>query len=117
MSCFEQHLPSARHKDAAAYEMKSPSFQDAQREEHGGGNVKRIVTSSTAPLASKTQIPKEVLIVASKLKDYIRARSEMNTSAQVMDILSDIVRRHCDDAIDKARSEGRKTVLDRDFKR
>ena len=55
--------------------------------------------------------------MASKLKDYIHARSEMNTSASVMEVLSDIVRRACDDAIDQARKEGRKTVLDRDFKK
>jgi histone H3/H4 len=39
----------------------------------------------------------------------------MNTSASVMDVLSDYVRVLCDRAIDNARSEGRKTVLDRDF--
>ncbi len=62
-------------------------------------------------------VPKDILIVASKLKDYIRARSDMNTSASVMDILSDIVRIECDRAIESARREGRKTVLDRDFKK
>lgn len=51
------------------------------------------------------------------MKDYIRLKSEMNTSADVMPILSDIVRRLADEAIDKARAEGRKTVLDRDFKK
>ncbi|MGZ5279139.1 MAG: hypothetical protein ACXWC9_04310, partial [Pseudobdellovibrionaceae bacterium] len=66
---------------------------------------------------ASANIPQDTLIVASKLKDYIRARSEMNTSASVMDILSDIVRIECDRAIDNARREGRKTVLDRDFKK
>ena len=32
-----------------------------------------------------------------------------------MDVLSDYVRVLCDRAIDSARAEGRKTVLDRDF--
>ncbi|HEX4924213.1 MAG TPA: hypothetical protein VFV50_09005, partial [Bdellovibrionales bacterium] len=75
------------------------------------GGVRRVVTQAPPRAA----IPREVLIVASKTKDYIRLRSEMNTSASVMDVLSDIVRELCDKAIDRAREEGRKTVLDRDF--
>ena len=57
----------------------------------------------------------EVLIVASKLKNYIRAKSGMNTSASVMDALSAKVRQLCDQAIENAKREGRKTVMDRDF--
>ena len=53
--------------------------------------------------------------MASKLKAYVKLSSDMNTSAQVMDVLSNKVRRLCDDAVEKARSEGRKTLLDRDF--
>ncbi|MAE72656.1 MAG: hypothetical protein CL675_01075 [Bdellovibrionaceae bacterium] len=59
---------------------------------------------------------REVLIVASKLKTYIKEKSDMNTSASVMTKLSHIVRAACDSAIESARAEGRKTVLDRDFK-
>lgn len=58
----------------------------------------------------------EVLIVVSKLKNYIREKSGgMNTSGNVADALSAIVRRLCDQAIDHARGDGRKTVMDRDF--
>ncbi|MCC6809911.1 MAG: hypothetical protein IT381_20955 [Deltaproteobacteria bacterium] len=57
----------------------------------------------------------DVLIVASKLKSYIRAKSGMNTSASVIDALSGKVRKLADAAIAKAQSEGRKTVMDRDF--
>ena len=39
----------------------------------------------------------------------------MNTSDSVKNLLSDRLRRLCDEAIDHARSEGRKTVMDRDF--
>ncbi|MES2964813.1 MAG: hypothetical protein V4760_13055 [Bdellovibrionota bacterium] len=56
----------------------------------------------------------EILVVASKLKAYIKARSDMSTSDSVMEKLSHKLRRIADAAIDKARSEGRKTVLDRD---
>jgi hypothetical protein len=77
-----------------------------------------IIKSPTAGTASPHSAPsahKEVLIIASRLKDYIYARGEMNTSAQVMDILSDHIRIVADRAIDAARADGRKTVLDRDF--
>lgn len=58
---------------------------------------------------------KEVLVVASKIKNYIKEAGEMNTSAAVMDVLSEKVRKLCEDAVAKARNEGRKTVMDRDF--
>lgn len=56
-----------------------------------------------------------VLVVVSKLKNYIRAKSEMNTAASVAPKLSEIVQTLCDQAIERARSDGRKTVMDRDF--
>ncbi|MEK7355697.1 MAG: hypothetical protein AAB250_04575, partial [Bdellovibrionota bacterium] len=65
--------------------------------------------------SSKDPLENEILVVASKLKSYIKARSDMNTSDAVMEKLSHKLRRLCDGAIDKARSEGRKTVLDRDL--
>jgi len=57
----------------------------------------------------------EVLVVASKLKNYIRDKSSMNTSANVMQAVSDKIREMCDQAIENAKSDGRKTVMDRDF--
>jgi hypothetical protein len=39
----------------------------------------------------------------------------MNTAGNVLDVLSEVVRVHCDQAIDKARADVRKTVMDRDF--
>jgi hypothetical protein len=123
--CWEVHLPGARHKDAAAIEMKSPAAGSpqpgAEAASAGTSSATRRIVSSPSPggspsPGSKQQMPREVLIVASRLKEYITARSEMNTSAGVMDVLSDFVRIACDRAIDNARAEGRKTVLDRDFR-
>ncbi|GAB4187826.1 MAG: hypothetical protein Tsb0015_07020 [Simkaniaceae bacterium] len=58
----------------------------------------------------------EALVVASKVKKYIKEASDgMNTSASVMDALTEIVKRECDRAIERAKSEKRKTVMDRDF--
>ncbi|MFM1848526.1 MAG: hypothetical protein RL417_2000 [Pseudomonadota bacterium] len=60
-------------------------------------------------------LEQEVLVVVSKLKNYIRLKSGLNTSGNVATVLSEIVRRECDQAIEKAKSDGRKTVMDRDF--
>ncbi len=58
---------------------------------------------------------KEVLVVASKLKKYIRSSAGMSTAANVAPALSDTIRSLCDQAIEKARADKRKTVMDRDF--
>ncbi|MEZ0392255.1 MAG: hypothetical protein ACAH59_08575, partial [Pseudobdellovibrionaceae bacterium] len=92
VTCFESHLPGARHRDAGAIEKKAPTQAEAQAmaaSEAGGGvspERRRIIpaqSSSSSGIASTlaSSIPHDILIVASKLKDYIRARSEMNTSA------------------------------------
>lgn len=65
--------------------------------------------------AAANKVPHEVLIVTSKLKNYIKEKSAMNTAGGVPEILSDRVRSLCDQAIENARREGRKTVMDRDF--
>jgi histone H3/H4 len=57
----------------------------------------------------------EVLVVASKVKNYIKDSGDMKTSAGVLQVLSERLRGMCDQAVESARSEGRKTVLDRDF--
>lgn len=57
----------------------------------------------------------DVLVVVSKLKNYIRSKADMNTSGNVAATLSNIIRRLCDEAVEKARQDGRKTVMDRDF--
>ena len=62
-----------------------------------------------------TENTQEVLVVVSKLKNYIRAVSGFNTSASVAEVLSAAVRELCNTAIENAKKEGRKTVMDRDF--
>ncbi|MDR4509289.1 MAG: hypothetical protein MRJ65_13860 [Candidatus Brocadiaceae bacterium] len=58
---------------------------------------------------------KEILVIVSKLKQHIRSVSGMNTAGNVAPVLSDIVRNLCDQAIEKAKADGRKTVMERDF--
>ena len=57
----------------------------------------------------------EILVVVSKLKQYIRSVSGMNTAGNVAPALSDTIRKLCDQAIEKAKTDGRKTLMDRDF--
>ena len=64
---------------------------------------------------NETQEAQDVLIVVSKLKNYIRHSSEMNTSGNVAPVLSEIIKDLCNKAIANAKNEGRKTVMDRDF--
>lgn len=124
IGCFEAHLPGARHRDAGAIEKiadKVP-YQGVVQGAGDGSESQRtpakIIVKSSNPAAvasHRPHLPKETLIIASRLKEYIQAKADYNTSASVMDILSEYVRYLCDQAIDNARSEGRKTVMDRDF--
>lgn len=112
MMCFESHLPGARHRDAGAVEKTAPGHS-AERA------PARIIVASPSTAASQSKLPpklpQETLIIASRLKEYINAKSGYNTSGSVMDVLSDFVRAIAHQAIDNARVEGRKTVLDRDL--
>ena len=128
VACWETHVPVLRHRDAWAVESRAPSREEWQRElaEESGAtetqaaperSAPRIVNAPSAPSQLHDDVPDEILIVASKLKQYIRARSGMNTSDGVMSTLSDIVRKLCDEAIREAGRNDRKTVMDRDFKK
>lgn len=115
IGCFETHLPGARHRSAGAIEKLSPAFGASEDGKAAHRTLVRPVSANHPTTSSGKILPDEVLIIASRLKEYIQARSDFNTSAAVMDVLSDYVRVLCDRAIDHARAEGRKTILDRDF--
>ena len=57
----------------------------------------------------------ETLVVVSKLKAYVKSSAGMNTSGNVAPKLSAIVKTLCDRAIEAAKADGRKTIMDRDF--
>jgi len=66
------------------------------------------------PVTLSHAFEREILIVVSKMKKYIKDRSGMNTADAVAEALGDHVRAICDQAIHAAAADGRKTVLDRD---
>lgn len=124
-----------RHREAWAVEERAPSAGQWEKEKAAGGGpapaprpaAKKSApvvarrpapapAAATTPVASEAELSRDILIVASKLKNYIRARSGMNTSDGVMDPLSDCVRAICDKAIRIAGADGRRTVLDRDIR-
>ncbi len=57
----------------------------------------------------------ESLVVVSKVKAFIKKNSELSTSASVINVLTKIVEAACLKAIENAKNDGRKTVMDRDF--
>ena len=57
-------------------------------------------------MTEETDNKSETLVVASKLKNYIREKSGMNTSAAVIDVLSTKLRRMCDEAVERAKQDG-----------
>jgi len=57
----------------------------------------------------------DILVVASKIKKLIREKSGFNTSAEILDVLSQRVENLCMAAIEKAKTDGRKTVKGRDL--
>lgn len=126
VSCWDAHVPVLRHRDAWADEATAPTAAEwaaQKRAEAERATAPPRPSASPAPAHEASApptppggpIPHDVLIVVSKLKAYVRARSGMNTSDAVTDVLSDRVRALCDKAIEQARAMGRKTVLDRDF--
>ncbi len=140
VACCDAHIPMMNHKDAGAIEKRSPTQTEWQREnapasvaaqtpareestpprriipQNQGSLSASPAASSGGPTPLATGVPRETLVVVSKTKDYVRARSGMNTSDGVMDVLSDRIRRLLDEAIRQAGQDGRKTVMDRDFK-
>lgn len=140
VSCCEAHDSILNHRDPGALERSAPSREEWAREQAAASTSPRPAGSTpirptapaggrgadrAAPAPAADLVPisneltpvaeREILIVASKLKQYVRARSGMNTSDSVLDVLSDRMRTLCDRAIRTARRDGRKTILDRDF--
>jgi histone H3/H4 len=116
VNCWDQHNPIMNHKAAWAEENRSPRKENAVAEPAEG--VRRVIISQKNVSEEKkisSENDQEILIVVSKLKQYIKDKFEMNTAASVMDVLSQEVRKMTDRAAENARREGRKTLMDRDF--
>ena len=118
VDCWSVHDSVMGHKSAYAEEERAPS--EAQAQAQNEKPRRRLVTTpssaNTSATTSSSDLPIDTLIVISKLKSYVKAKSGMNTSADVADELSQYVRVLVNIALDQAQSEGRKTLMARDFK-
>lgn len=128
--CWDSHVATLRHREAWAVEERAPSAAAWAAEQASGeaaavpvavsadAPTRRTVVASPAPSAPANPAlavaERDMLIVVSKLKKYIKERAGMNCSDSVAEGLSDHVRAICDEAIRAAGRDGRKTVLDRD---
>lgn len=106
VDCWEIHLPTERHRQAWAIEERAPAVPDPP------AGAKR--TRKPREIAGRASGAGENLIVTSRLKAYIRSGSDYNTSDTVLPVLSDAIRKICDEAIRNARQAERQTVLARD---
>ena len=119
VSCWDSHVAMLRHRDAWAVEAKAPT-KDAWEKDLAENPQEEEVAKPAAPRrvvaepASSAPVEKDMLIVVSKMKKYIKDRSGFNCGDAVADVLSDHVRALCDEAIRNAGQDERKTVLDRD---
>ena len=57
----------------------------------------------------------DILVVSSKIKKLIKEKGDLNTSGSTMDALSQRIQQIVDKAIENAKADGRKTVMDRDI--
>ena len=123
VSCWSAHVPLLRHRDAWAIEKIAPTqqaYQSEQVSQQAPAPQRTLVRPGSVPSSSGVEatsgdLPDDVLVVVSKLKAYVKAKADMNTSADVIDRLSDQMRILCDRAIESAKRDGRKTVMARDF--
>jgi histone H3/H4 len=146
LGCWEAHLPMMRHRDAWAEDGVAPTQAEAEAASAAAQAKQAKAAPTRAPaasagdgiarpgspisstssqrrvvdspvLTSTEELPRDVLVVVSKLKKYIKARAGMNTAEDVLDVLSDQIRQICNRAITHAAEDGRKTVKGRDFEK
>ncbi len=110
VDCWNLHNPVMNHKSSWAEEMRAP-----KKSEMGSNDQPRRIIIANKSSHEESPHDQEILIVVSKLKQFIKDKHDMNTSGNVMEILSHKVRILANRAAEKAHSEGRKTVMDRDF--
>ncbi len=119
VSCWDVHRSVMNHKSAGADEYTSPSKEKWAQEQMNSPKVRVVrpqssqekITSTSSDMSSD-----EVLVVVSKLKAFVKEAFDLNTSADVIPVLSDVLRNECQKASQSAHRDGRKTLMARDFR-
>jgi histone H3/H4 len=131
--CWEAHREESNHRDAWAEPQRAPTEEQwAVEQAKERGRVERILGSPDpssrrveAPYArrqapvpqevsARRGAPREVLVVASRCKAYVEAKSKMSVGEPVFRALSDHLRELLERAAGSAAKDGRKTLLERD---
>lgn len=81
---------------------------------HPSGSCKKMARKRKTSSKKAAKKPTEILIVQSKVRDYIKGQGDFNIAGDVMEALSGRVGRLLDDAVRRAKDNGRKTVKGRD---
>ena len=115
VQCWDAHVPVMNHRSAWCEERRAPRETVSTAAPEPAR--RRRMARSTEGGARRDPADEEILIVASRLKAYIDRKSGMKTSAEVLPVLSDMVREAASVAIENARDDGRRTVKARDFRR
>ncbi len=116
VACWDGHVPVMRHRDAGAIEETAPTAAEWARQQEDE-RTHETPAPARARLHPGTAGPRDVLVVVSKLKLYIRETAGLSTSDDVVEVLSDRLRDLCDAAVEEARAAARKTVMARDFRK
>ena len=117
VSCFDAHVPMMNHKDAGAFEKRAPTISEWKNEQLGEGPAPMTRQDhAQSASAGAGAVKREILVVVSKTKDYVRNKHQLNTAEEVMEVLSDKIRSLLDEASKKAIQDGRKTLMERDFR-
>lgn len=115
VNCWDAHVPIERHRgdSAGALEKRAPT--GAEVASAAASAPRKVIPGGMAAGSGSAKTNEdEVLVVVSKVRKYIADRSGMNTSASLYDALTEKLKKLCDRAIEEARTQGRKTVMDRD---
>lgn len=132
--CWAVHNEIENHRDGWAVEKIAPKTADATPSSSSPPSVSRAssppsaprassppsasrASSPPSPTASSTSDGAEILVVASRFKEFLTETHGMRCSDEVFPILSEHLRRLAREGIEAARRAGRKTLLDRDVPR
>jgi histone H3/H4 len=130
VDCWDAHLGFTNHRESWAEDAVAPTrneFLSLETQMDSTRSPKRTVitdtpksthqttTFSSPKMRSARNIKTETLVVVSKVKTLIKEQADMSTSQCFIDALTEKVVEHCLDAIENAKTAGRKTVMGRDL--
>ena len=117
VDCWDVHRSIMSHKSAGAEEYHSPTKSEWLKSMNNEPKVRLVSKTSQISNSNLKDVNNdEVLVVVSKLKSFVKDISGLNTSADVIPILSDTLREEVKKAVQNAHREGRKTLMGKDFK-